>query len=79
MNLAAPPSIRCRTEGFAGYAVKFSPFYADRLAVASAQNFGLVGNGRLHLLSQNPASGLQVDKLCAAAAFPCCGFAFRVY
>ncbi|XP_031494441.1 peroxisome biogenesis protein 7 [Nymphaea colorata] len=35
---------------FCGYAVRFSPFYESRLAVATAQNFGIVGNGRLHIL-----------------------------
>lgn len=54
--------LKTRTEGFANYSVKYSPFYPDRLAVASAQNFGLVGNGRLHLLQQNPQTGLRIDK-----------------
>ena len=39
-----------RTQGFNGYAVKYSPFFDSRIAVASAANFGLVGNGRLHIL-----------------------------
>ncbi|RYR36166.1 hypothetical protein Ahy_A10g051197 isoform A [Arachis hypogaea] len=39
---------------FNGYSVKFSPFYEDRLAVATAQNFGILGNGRLHVLSLSP-------------------------
>jgi hypothetical protein len=39
-----------RTEGFQGYAVKYSPFFDNRLAVAAAANFGLVGNGRLYVL-----------------------------
>jgi hypothetical protein len=39
-----------RTTGFNGYAVKYSPFYDNRIAVASAANFGLVGNGRLYIL-----------------------------
>ena len=36
--------------GFNGYSVKFSPFEDGRLAVASAQNFGIIGNGRQHVL-----------------------------
>lgn len=28
---------------FNGYAVKFSPFDEDKIAVATAQNFGLAG------------------------------------
>ncbi|KAK4686765.1 small subunit ribosomal protein S29, partial [Tremellales sp. Uapishka_1] len=42
-------------------ALTFSPFFEDRLAVASGANFGLVGNGRLHIL-QYGAGGLRVAK-----------------
>lgn len=35
---------------FNGYAAKFSPFVENRVAVATAQNFGIIGNGRLHIL-----------------------------
>ncbi|GAB2301211.1 peroxisomal targeting signal 2 receptor [Dionaea muscipula] len=40
---------------FNGYSVKFSPFYENRLAVATAQNFGILGNGRLHVLDLSPS------------------------
>ncbi|KAF2083632.1 peroxisomal targeting signal 2 receptor [Saccharata proteae CBS 121410] len=43
-----------RTQGFNGYSVKYSPFFDSRLAVASSANFGLVGNGRLHILNLTP-------------------------
>ena len=33
--------------GFNGYSVKFSPYHEGRLAVATAQNFGIIGNGQL--------------------------------
>lgn len=36
---------------FAGYSVKFSPFDPDRLAVASCQNFGIIGNGKVTVLA----------------------------
>lgn len=39
---------------FNGYAVRFNPFIEGRLAVATAQNFGIIGNGRLHVLQQQP-------------------------
>ena len=39
-----------RTTGYNGYAVKYSPYHPDQLAVATAANFGLVGNGRLYIL-----------------------------
>jgi len=55
--------LRNKTDGFANYSIKYSPFFPDRLAVASAQNFGLVGNGRLHLLQQSPQSGLRIEKM----------------
>lgn len=39
---------------FNGYSVKFSPFYESQLAVATSQNFGILGNGRVHVLQLNP-------------------------
>jgi len=41
---------------FNGYSVKFSPFYESRLAVATAQNFGILGNGRIHVLELAPGA-----------------------
>ncbi|PPQ67865.1 hypothetical protein CVT25_010304 [Psilocybe cyanescens] len=41
------------TPGFAHYSIAWSPFHPNRLALASSANFGLVGNGRLHLVSVN--------------------------
>lgn len=53
------------TPGFSHYSVAWSPFHTTRLALASAANFGLVGNGRLHIISVNPSSGgLNIDKQC---------------
>lgn len=40
-----------RTTGYNGYACKYSPFYDNKLAVATAANYGLVGNGRIYILS----------------------------
>ena len=39
---------------FNGYSVRFSPFVESRLAVATSQNFGIIGNGRLHILELGP-------------------------
>ena len=50
-----------RTQGFNGYAVKYSPFYDSRLAVAASANFGLVGNGRLYILGLTP-NGIVAEK-----------------
>ncbi|GBG77177.1 hypothetical protein CBR_g23503 [Chara braunii] len=37
-----------------GYSVKFSPFLETRLAVATSQNFGIIGNGRQYVLELSP-------------------------
>ena len=50
-----------RTQGYNGYAVKYSPFFDSRLAVASSANFGLVGNGRLYILGLTP-KGIVAEK-----------------
>ncbi|KAJ4976403.1 hypothetical protein NE237_001509 [Protea cynaroides] len=50
---------------FNGYAVKFSPFYENRLAVATAQNFGILGNGRVHVLDLTPTPNAPITELYA--------------
>ncbi|KAI9674237.1 MAG: peroxisomal targeting signal 2 receptor [Caeruleum heppii] len=59
----SPPLIMLthQTKGFNPYAIKYSPFYDSRLAVASSANFGLVGNGRLSILSLTP-QGIVADR-----------------
>ncbi|KAG0050625.1 peroxisomal targeting signal 2 receptor [Gryganskiella cystojenkinii] len=55
-----------RTTGYNGYAVQWSPFFEHKLAVATASNFGLVGNGRLHILNvgAGPAAGqINVERV----------------
>ncbi|CCF56866.1 hypothetical protein KAFR_0B05700 [Kazachstania africana CBS 2517] len=37
-------------KGFSGYGVQYSPFFDNKLAVATGANFGLVGNGKVYLL-----------------------------
>jgi peroxin-7 len=54
------------TQGFNGYALKYSPFFDSRLAVASAANFGLIGNGRLYILNLE-SNGITAEKW----YFPC--------
>ncbi|KXZ54096.1 hypothetical protein GPECTOR_5g20 [Gonium pectorale] len=44
---------RCRT-AFNAYSVKFSPFFEGRIAVATAQNFGIIGNGKQHVFEVSP-------------------------
>ncbi|KAF3061927.1 Peroxisomal targeting signal 2 receptor [Daldinia childiae] len=50
-----------RTPGWNPYAVKYSPYYDSRIAVASAANYGIVGNGRLFCLGLGP-QGVQIEK-----------------
>ncbi|MEW5298498.1 MAG: hypothetical protein WDW36_001613 [Sanguina aurantia] len=50
--------VRCKTR-FSAFAVKFSPFKDGRLAVATGQNFGVVGNGRLHVFEVAPNGMVQ--------------------
>ncbi|ORX35068.1 WD40-repeat-containing domain protein [Kockovaella imperatae] len=58
---ASGPTLRVKTPRFAHHNVAFSPFFEDKIATASGANFGLVGNGRLHILQMGPG-GLQVVK-----------------
>lgn len=43
-----------RTQRKHGYAVKFSPYFSDRLACASSQHFGIAGCGTLYILTSTP-------------------------
>ncbi|KAJ3152699.1 peroxisomal targeting signal 2 receptor [Irineochytrium annulatum] len=45
---------RFNTKGYAGYGVEFSPFFDSKLAVLTASNYGIAGNGRLHILNLDP-------------------------
>lgn len=73
MNPSATPG-SIQTPGFAHYSVAWSPFHTTRLALASSANFGLVGNGRLNIVSANPNPGgplprVTIDKQCAISLF----------
>ncbi|KAL2051626.1 hypothetical protein ABVK25_008040 [Lepraria finkii] len=50
-----------RTQGFNGYAVKYSPFFDSRIAVATSQHYGIIGNGRLYILGLTP-KGIVAEK-----------------
>lgn len=43
-----------RTQGYNGYGIQYSPFFDSKIAVATAANYGLVGNGRLYILNIEP-------------------------
>ncbi|GMK58744.1 hypothetical protein CspeluHIS016_0601860 [Cutaneotrichosporon spelunceum] len=57
-----PPYLRLRTPGYAHHGLEFSPYFDGRAAIASGANFGLVGNGRVHVVQTTPA-GLQLEKV----------------
>lgn len=62
-----------RTQGYNGYAVKYSPFFDSRLAVSASMNFGLVGNGRLYILNLTPNGIVAEQTHVHPASQPCCG------
>lgn len=43
------------TRGFSATSVRFSPFFDNRLVVGASANFGLVGNGRIHVVEMGPS------------------------
>lgn len=42
------------TKGFSGYNLQYSPYYDNKIALVTGSNFGLVGNGKLLVLSIEP-------------------------
>eukprot|EP00747_Dinoflagellata_sp_TGD_P168233 gnl/TRDRNA2_/TRDRNA2_194133_c0_seq1.p1 gnl/TRDRNA2_/TRDRNA2_194133_c0~~gnl/TRDRNA2_/TRDRNA2_194133_c0_seq1.p1 ORF type:complete len:331 (-),score=57.74 gnl/TRDRNA2_/TRDRNA2_194133_c0_seq1:78-1070(-) len=44
---------------FAGYSCEFSPFHQNLIAVGTAQYYGIVGNGRLHVMDIGNPSGVM--------------------
>eukprot|EP00798_Chlamydomonas_sp_ICE-L_P022845 gene22845-30019_t len=42
------------------YSVKFSPFLENRITVSTAQNFGIIGNGRQHVFDVTPQGVVEV-------------------
>lgn len=47
-----------------GYSVRFSPFNADRLVVATSQFYGLAGGGTLFFLELTPDGGIRESQAC---------------
>lgn len=70
-RMAAPmrPRQRLRVPRLHGFAVRFSPFRADRLCMAAAQYYGLAGAGTLLLVepSADRDAALAVRARCSAA------------
>ena len=55
---ATPRAMRFKTM-FNGYSLAFSPFFENRLAVTTSQNFGIIGNGQQYVLDVVPGQGLR--------------------
>ncbi|WVW81269.1 hypothetical protein I302_103260 [Kwoniella bestiolae CBS 10118] len=51
-----PPYLRTKTQRFSHNNLSFSPYLEHRFALASGSNFGLVGNGRVHIIDIDPGS-----------------------
>lgn len=65
-DIMEPTSV-VHSPGFAHHGVAWSPFYDNRLAIAASANYGLIGNGRLQIVSLggSPAmpTGANLDKI----------------
>lgn len=46
-----------RTPPFAHYGIAWSPFHPQVFALASSANYGLIGNGRVHVARVLPGAG----------------------
>ena len=44
---------------FMGYSVEFSPFEENKLAVSTAQHFGIIGNGKQYILEVTPGGAIR--------------------
>ncbi|KAG8782276.1 peroxisomal targeting signal 2 receptor [Serendipita sp. 397] len=49
------PTSSIHTPAFAHHGVAWSPFFENKLAIASSANYGLIGNGRLQVASLSGA------------------------
>lgn len=58
-----------RFEGFSGFSVSFSPFPENLLGVACSQHYGIVGNGRLFVVSPPLPGAAAAAPLPVVAAF----------
>ena len=59
-----------QSPGFAHYSLAWSPFLNNTIAVAASANYGLIGNGKLNVLSIDPslASGLVPQRQCVTVS-----------
>ena len=53
MTMQQQPAIHQSKVDFMVYACEWSPFEPHRLAVGAGQHFGIVGNGKQHIMSVN--------------------------
>lgn len=59
--------LELRTPQYSHFSLAWSPFHEGRLAIASGANYGILGNGKLHIASVGPGPGgvpnLTMNKL----------------
>ncbi|XP_038059236.1 peroxisomal targeting signal 2 receptor-like [Patiria miniata] len=55
------PPVAFRSPGRQGYAVQFSPYLPQRLAVAASQHFGIAGKGSLFVIDVLPAGAVLLN------------------
>ncbi|KAG8831295.1 peroxisomal targeting signal 2 receptor [Serendipita sp. 399] len=56
------PATVIQTPAFAHHGVAWSPFFENKLAIASSANYGLIGNGRLHVVALSSLSANAVSQ-----------------
>ncbi|EDV24475.1 Peroxisomal targeting signal 2 receptor [Trichoplax sp. H2] len=61
------------TQNRHGYSVDFSPYFADRIACVTGENFGIAGPGTLYIIDAQP-QGLLLNKRLEwkSSLFDCC-------
>ncbi|RHZ51280.1 hypothetical protein Glove_481g9 [Diversispora epigaea] len=56
--------IKFHTKGYNGYSLQYSPFIENKIACATAANFGLVGNGRLFIMNIGVGpNGIDIERI----------------
>ena len=55
---------------FMGYACEWSPFEQNKLAIATAQHFGVVGNGKQHIIQVDTQGVIQKSSILSSVAAP---------
>ena len=55
--------MHCFKTPFMGYACEWSPFEENKLAIATAQHFDVVGNGKQHIIQVDTKGVIQKSQI----------------